>query len=241
MIALDTIYNQDCLEGMPSLPDKCIDMILCDLPYGTTACKWDEIIPFQPLWAQYKRIIKDNGVIVLFASEPFTTKLIQSQIELFRYDLVWDKQKGCDFLNANRKPLKSHENILVFYKSPPLYNKQYWYSKPYKKINGNRVHTTCYGNSHNVDTESLDGKRNPLSILSFPRDGKRLHPTQKPVALLEYLIKTYTNEGDVVLDNCLGFGSTAVAAVNTGRHYIGYEIDPGYFQICCDRLDEVEN
>lgn len=119
MIALDTIYNQDCLEGMPSLPDKCIDMILCDLPYGTTACKWDEIIPFQPLWAQYKRIIKDNGVIVLFASEPFTTKLIQSQIELFRYDLVWDKQKGCDFLNANRKPLKSHENILVFYKSPP--------------------------------------------------------------------------------------------------------------------------
>ncbi len=115
----DTIYNQDCLIGMPLLPDQCVDMILCDLPYGTTACKWDEIIPFQPLWEQYKRIIKDDGAIVLFASEPFTSKLIQSQIELFRYDLIWDKQKGCDFLNANRKPLKSHENILIFYKSPP--------------------------------------------------------------------------------------------------------------------------
>ena len=238
---IDTIFNQDCLVGMQIIPDKSIDMILCDLPYGTTACKWDSIIPFEPLWAQYKRIIKDHGAIVLFGSEPFTSRLINSQLELFRYDLIWDKQKGCDFLNANRKPLKSHENILVFYKSPPRYNKQYWYSTPYKKINGNRVQITCYNDSHNVDTESLDGRRNPLSILSFPRDGKRLHPTQKPVALLEYLIKTYTDEGDIVLDNCLGSGSTAVAAVKTNRHYIGWEIDPGYFQICCDRLDEVEN
>ena len=147
---LDVIYNQDCIKGMQAIPDKSIHMILCDLPYGTTACKWDSIIPFEELWKEYCRIIKDNGAIILFGSEPFTSVLICSQIKLFRYDLIWDKQKGCDFLNANRKPLKSHENILVFYKKSPTYNKQYWYSTPYKKVNGNKKQSSVYHDSHNI-------------------------------------------------------------------------------------------
>ena len=150
---------------------------------------------------------------------------------------IWDKQKGCDFVNANRKPLKSHENILVFYKKSPTYNKQYWYSTPYKKINGNKKQSSVYHDSHDVDTESTDGKRNPLSILSFPRDGNRVHPTQKPVALLEYLIKTYTNEGETVLDNCMGSGSTGVACVNTNRRFIGIEKDDKYFEIAKQRIN----
>ena len=231
------LRHGDCLELMKDIPDGSVDMILCDLPYGTTACKWDSIIPFEELWKGYCRIIKDDGAIILFGSEPFTSILICSQISLFRYDLIWDKQKGCDFLNANRKPLKSHENILVFYKKSPTYNKQYWYSTPYKKINGNKKQSSVYHDSHDVDTESTDGKRNPLSILSFPRDGNRVHPTQKPVALLEYLIKTYTNEGETVLDNCMGSGSTGVACVNTNRRFIGIELDDKYFEIAKQRID----
>ena len=232
------LMHGDCLELMKDIPDGSVDMIICDLPYGTTACKWDSIIPFEELWKGYCRIIKDDGAIILFGSEPFTSILICSQISLFRYDLIWDKQKGCDFLNANRKPLKSHENILVFYKKSPTYNKQYWYSTPYKKINGNKKQSSVYHDSHDVDTESTDGKRNPLSILSFPRDGNRVHPTQKPVALLEYLIKTYTNEGETVLDNCMGSGSTGVACVNTNRRFIGIELDDKYFNIAKQRIDD---
>ena len=235
--AMIDLRHGDCLEIMKNIPDGSVDMIICDLPYGTTACKWDSIIPFEELWKGYCRIIKDDGAIILFGSEPFTSILICSQISLFRYDLIWDKQKGCDFLNANRKPLKSHENILVFYKKSPTYNKQYWYSTPYKKINGNKKQSSVYHDSHDVDTESTDGKRNPLSILSFPRDGNRVHPTQKPVALLEYLIKTYTNEGETVLDNCMGSGSTGVACVNTNRRFIGIELDDKSFEIAKQRID----
>ena len=235
--AMIDLRHGDCLELMKNIPDGSADMILCDLPYGTTACKWDSIIPFEELWKGYCRIIKDDGAIILFGSEPFTSILICSQISLFRYDLIWDKQKGCDFLNANRKPLRSHENILVFYKKSPTYNKQYWYSTPYKKINGNKKQSSVYHDSHDVDTESTDGKRNPLSILSFPRDGNRVHPTQKPVALLEYLIKTYTNEGETVLDNCMGSGSTGVACVNTDRRFIGIELDDKYFEIAKQRIN----
>ena len=231
------LKHGDCLELMKDIPDGSVDMILCDLPYGTTACKWDSIIPLEELWKWYCRIIKDDGAIILFGSEPFTSILICSQISLFRYDLIWDKQKGCDFLNANRKPLKSHENILIFYKKSPTYNKQYWYSTPYKKINGNKKQSSVYHDSHDVDTESTDGKRNPLSILSFPRDGNRVHPTQKPVALLEYLIKTYTNEGETVLDNCMGSGSTGVATINTNRRFIGIELDDKYFEIAKQRIN----
>ena len=231
------IKQGDCLELMKEIPDKSVDMILCDLPYGTTKNKWDNIIPFDTLWKQYERIIKDNGAIVLFGDGMFSAKLMMSNPKLWRYNLVWNKQRGCDFLNANVKPLKSHEDILVFYKHKPTYNKQYWYSTPYKKTKNGSL-SNNYGNRKEAYTESVDGKRNPLSILSFPRDGKRLHPTQKPIALCEWLIKTYTNENDVVLDNCMGSGSVGVACINTNRNFIGYEINKKYFEIAEKRLNE---
>ena len=239
MIDFDYVEQGDCLELMKQIPDGSIDMILCDLPYGTTKNKWDNVIPFDDLWDQYERIIKENGAIVLFCDGLFTAKLVQSNVKMWRYNLVWDKQRGCDFLNANVKPLKSHEDIAVFYKKKPIYNKQVWYSTPYQRT-VSFSQSDNYGNWEGLGSKSVDGARNPLTILSFARDSDRSHPTQKPVALLEYLIQTYTNEGDVVLDNCMGSGSTCVAAVNTNRHYIGFELDEKYFQIACDRLDEVE-
>ena len=229
------LYLGDCLEVMKDIPDKCVNLILCDLPYGTTHNKWDNIIPFDELWDEYERVIKDNGVIILFSDGLFTSKLTLSNVKLWRYNLVWDKQRGCDFLNANVKPLKSHEDICVFYKKKPTYNKQYWYSKPYKRTKNGSL-SDNYGNRGAAWSESTDGRRNPLTILSFPRDGSRLHPTQKPVALLEYLIKTYTNEGDVVLDNCMGSGSTGVAALKNNRKFIGIEKDENYFNIAKERI-----
>ena len=230
------IQQGDCLELMQQIPDKSIDMILCDLPSGTTKNKWDNIIPLDTLWVGYLRIIKDNGAIVLFADGMFTAKLMMSNPKYWRYNLIWDKQRGCDFLNANIKPLKSHEDICVFYKHKPTYNKQYWYSTPYK-LTKNGSLSNNYGERGVAYTESADGRRNPLSILSFPRDGKKVHPTQKPVALLEYLIKTYTNEGETVLDNCMGSGSTGVACINTNRNFIGMELDEKYFEIAKERLE----
>lgn len=185
----------------------------------------------------YERVIKDNGAIVLFGDGMFTANLMLSNHKMWRYNLIWNKQRGCDFLNANVKPLKSHEDICVFYKHKPTYNKQYWYSKPYKRTKNGSL-SDNYGGRKPAYTESEDGKRNPLSILSFPRDGKRIHPTQKPVDLLEYLIKTYTNEGETVLDNCMGSGSTGVACINTNRNFIGYELDEKYFEIAKERLNE---
>lgn len=240
MIDFDYIEQGDCLELMKKIPDASIDMILCDLPYGTTRNKWDSVIQFEPLWEQYERVIKENGAIVLFCDGVFTSNLMQSNLKMWRYNLVWDKQRGCDFLNANVKPLKSHEDIAIFYKKKPTYNKQFWYSTPYK-LQKNGSLSDNYGDRKTAFSESVNGERNPLTILSFPRDGKKIHPTQKPVALLEYLIRTYTNEGDVVLDNCMGSGSTCVACVNTNRHYIGFELDEKYFDIACQRLDEAEN
>lgn len=233
------IYNMDCLEGMNRISDASIDLILCDLPYETTRNKWDEILPFETLWIQYRRVIKDHGAIVLFADGLFTAKLILSNVSMWRYNLIWDKQRGCDFLNANVKPLKSHEDICVFYKKKPIYNKQAWYSTPYKRTKNGRL-SDNYGQRGEAWSESKDGERNPLSILSFARDGKRLHPTQKPVDLLKWLIRTYTNPGAVVLDNCMGVGSTCVAAVETDRHYIGFETDEHYFELACNRLDAAE-
>ena len=185
----------------------------------------------------YERIIKDNGVIALFCDGLFMAKLILSQSKLWRYNLVWKKQQGCDFLNANRKPLKAHEEIAIFYKKQPVYNKQYWYGKPYKKTIAGRK-SENYGDYHSVASESTDGKRNPLTVLEFPYDKKKIHPTQKPTALLEWLIKTYTNEGDTVLDNCMGSGSTGVACVNTNRNFIGMELDKNYFEIASKRIKE---
>lgn len=232
-------FNGDCLTGMGLIPDKSVDLILCDLPYGTTRNKWDMVIPFADLWKQYERIIKDNGAIVLFSDGLFTVQLIQSNTKLWRYNLVWDKGRGCDFLNANVKPLKCHEDIVVFYKRKPTYNKQVWYSTPYKPIRNGSL-SDNYGERGEAVSVSENGERNPLTILSFGRDSKKLHPTQKPVALLEYLIKTYTNEGDTVLDNCFGSGSTLEAAVKCGRAVIGFEKEARYYETAAERLQEAD-
>ena len=206
---------------------------------STTACKWDSIIPLEPLWKQYKRVIKDKGAIVLTASEPFTSKLVMSNLSWFRYDMTWDKTRGSDFLNAKRKPLRSHEDILVFYKNKPTYNPQFWYSEPYKKTK-NGTQSDNYGDRDSAYSESKDGKRYPLSIVSFKRDSSRKHPTQKPVKLFEYLIKTYTNKNEIVLDNVIGSGTTAVACLKTERKFIGFEKEEKYYNIALKRIGKCD-
>ncbi len=236
----NNIYLGDCLELMKYIPDKSIDMILCDLPYGTTACKWDTIIPFEPLWEQYKRIIKDNGAVVLFGSQPFTTKLIQSNLEMFRYEWIFEKHQGTNPAMAKKQPLKAHENILVFYKLQPVYCPQMGKGKPYKGYKSDKPQSEVYGGGKSVHRDNPNGTRYPKTVVKFTKDkGKRFHPTQKPVALLEYLIKTYTNEGDTVLDNCMGSGSTGVACINTNRKYIGIEKELKYFEIAKKRIESV--
>lgn len=231
----------DCLELMKDIPDKSIDMVLCDLPYGATKNKWDNVIPFEPLWNQYNRIIKDNGAIVLFGNQPFSSHLILSNEKYFRYSMVWEKNKFSDFLNAKRKPMKVNEDIIVFYKKQPTYNPQYTYSTPYKRWNSQEAvdKQTNYG-KHKCNIAKSDGRRLPLTILKFNRVERPLHPTQKPVDLLEYLIKTYTNENEVVLDNCMGVGSTGFACLNTNRKFIGIELDENYFNIAKDRLEKCQ-
>ena len=241
MIPLDTIIQGDCLEEMKKLPDGCIDMILCDLPYGTTACKWDHVIPFEPLWKEYKRLIKDRGAIVLTASQPFTTHLIMSCIDLFKYEMIWEKSISSNFFNANKQPLKNHENILVFYKNQPVYNPQKEKRRYSYKDKRNGKSKQC---SQYTDTpctpQNNHGLFHPSSVLKIANpNNDNMHPTQKPVALFEYLIKTYTNEGDLVLDNCIGSGTTAVAAKRTGRHFIGIELSPEYCEIARKRVAAV--
>jgi len=243
MIEINKIICGDCLEEMPKIPDKSIDMILCDLPYGTTACKWDTIIPFEPLWKEYKRIIKDNGAIVLTASQPFTSALVMSNPDMFKYEWIWEKHKSTNFFNANRQPMKVHENILVFYKKQPTYNAQ--------KISG-ELQTPR--KAHNIIRDGVLGKaipkiyskkfepskRNPITIQKFSNHNQkenRFHPTQKPVALFEYLIKTYTNEGDLVLDNCAGSFTTAIACEMLKRNWICIEKEKEYCEIGQKRLD----
>lgn len=234
-----TLWQGDCLELMKGIEDNSVDMVLCDLPYGTTRNKWDSIIPLDRLWEQYKRVIKDNGAIVLFSAEPFTSLLITSNIQWFRYDLIWSKTQGSDFLNANRKPLRSHENICVFYKKQPTYNPQKTEGKPYKAKSGETTSSNFGKFNGNHHTENKDGKRCPLSVLRFSGEHNRgkQHPTQKPTDLLEWLIKTYTNKGETVLDNSMGSGSCGVACVNTGRKFIGIELDNGYFDIAKERVE----
>ena len=229
-----TLLQGDCLELMKQVPDKSIDLILCDLPYGTTKCKWDSVIPFDKLWTQYNRIIKDNGAIVLFGAEPFSSSLRMSNIKNYKYDWVWEKEQGTNQLNAKIQPLRKHENICVFYKKQPTYNPQMEEGTPYT-INRN-TQTELY-NAQKPSNTVNTGTRYPTTILKFNRELKnRFHPTQKPVTLLEYLVKTYTNEGDVVLDNCMGSGSTGVACRNTNREFIGMELDEKYYKIACERL-----
>lgn len=236
----DYMKQGNCLELMKEIPDKSIDMILCDLPYGTTRCKWDEIIPFEPLWEQYNRIIKNDGAIVLFATEPFASKLRMSNLKHYKYDWIWDKVKGTGFLNAKRQPMRNHEVICVFYKKQCTYNPQMSHGHVKKKsYKSPKLQTDVYGNmKNNILYESTE--RYPRSIQVFSTDTQKssLHPTQKPVKLLEYLIKTYTNDGETVLDNCMGSGSTCIAAYNTNRHYIGFELNEKYFNIACERMND---
>lgn len=240
------LRHGDCIKIMRDIPDKSIDMILCDLPYGTSACKWDIVIPFYKLWEQYERIIKDTAAIVLFSVQPFTSKLILSNERLYKYNWYWVKSNSANFLNKRYQPGKIVEDICVFGKAATSYSSkgvnikyipQMESGKPYKvkSGNGDKLSSSIRSKIKSVETVS-NGERLPNNILRFKSDKKKIHPTQKPVALLEYLIKTYTNENDVVLDNCMGSGSTGVACVKTGRKFIGIELDDGYYSLSKRRI-----
>ena len=249
---LNTIHKGDCLDIMRNISDKSIDMILCDLPYGTTACKWDIVIPFNPLWDNYLRVLKDNGAIILFASQPFSTDLINSKRDWFRYELIWEKNLWSNFLNAKRQFLRAHESILVFYKSQPTYNPQFLeFSESTKKRykQGDRYVKSEYTNNGTVYNKKekndayidFNRGRHPGSVLKFKcvhnGNNKRLHPSQKPVDLYEYLIKTYTNKGELVLDNCAGSGTSAIASMRTGRNFICIEKEDKYFEVMKSRIE----
>lgn len=283
---IDKIYNEDCLIGMRDIPDKSIDAIICDLPYGVLnrqnkSAQWDNIIPIEPLWEQYKRVIKDNGAIVLFAQGMFTAQLMMSNPKMWRYNLIWDKiNRSTGFLNANRCPLRIHEDIVVFYKSQPTYNPQFTFGQVNHKRGGGRewykqnksggvyglmtnggkkkeedmtsqekdemgvsgARNRCYGNFAVTETK-ITNEKYPTSIISVDKehDGNYHHPTQKPVELIRWLVRTYTNEGDLVLDNCIGSGTTAVACIKEKRHFIGYEITKEYFDIAQERIKQEQS
>ena len=246
MKCLNKIYNEDCLEGMKDIPDKSIDCIICDLPYGTTPCKWDSIIDFNLLWEQYERIIKDNGAICLFGQEPFSSLLRCSNIKLYKYDWYWQKERLTNVFQVKRRPGKVIECISIFYKKQPTYNPQmtnYEGQKVTNKIGKNAKFSITQSVSIKQPTIYNDnGTRYPLQVLRINRDSmydERLHPTQKPIELIEYLIKTYSNEGDIILDNCIGSGTTAVAAMNTNRNFIGFELDKNYFDIAIKRIENL--
>ena len=250
-----TLLNGDCLKMMKEIPDNSIDMVLCDLPYGTSASSWDKKLPMNDLWNEYKRIIKHNRAIVLFSQQPFTSLLITSNIEMWKYNWIWEKDNGTNFMNSHFCTLKITEDICVFGNGATsfvkngenlIYNPQFSEGKPYSIISGNQKSNSAVvrggkGGRDDVGgykTES-DGKRYPKNLIKFNRDKDKLHPTQKPVSLCEYLIQTYTNEGDVVLDNCMGSGTTGIACLNTNRKFIGMELDDTYFEIAKKRIEEV--
>jgi len=231
------LMQGDCLELMKSIPDGSVDMILCDLPYGTTMCKWDTIIPFEPLWEQYKRVIKTNGAIVLFGNEPFSSHLRISNMAMYKYDWKWDKVRGSNFATVKIRPFNSFEDIMVFYSKQPTYNPQMEIGTPYTQKQG-YVGEAKQTGLHKKEVVTVNnGDRYPLSIIRFSKQAG-LHPTQKPVALCEYLIKTYTNEGETVLDNCMGSGTTGVACKNLGRKFIGIEKDETYFKTASERIEK---
>jgi len=250
-----TFYYGDCLVEMDKIADKSVDMILCDLPYGTTACKWDSVIDFKLMWEQLNRIIKPNGAIVLFGSEPFSSALRMSNMKNFRYDWIWDKIKGSGFLNANKMPIKRHEVISIFYKKLPTYNKQLKKRNANSHSLGKVENYTANKEKYKNGVYAMQGiefkKMNAINDYSFKNPDtiieisvgnsrgqyKRLHPTQKPVLLMEYLILTYTNENETILDFTMGSGSTGVAAKNLNRNFIGIEMDENYFNIAVDRIN----
>jgi len=242
------LFNADCMDILPLIPDKSVQLILADLPYGTTGCKWDSIIPFEPLWEQYERIIKDDGAIVLFGSQPFTSALIMSNPKLFKYEWVWEKSKTSNYVHCKYQPLKAHENILVFSKYPSaqnsakknmVYNPQFTIAEPYnrgKVSNSNGVLTG--GRKERVEVKSLDGKRYPRSVQYFrtAECENQVHPTQKPLALLKFLVATYSNNGEMVLDNVMGSGTCPLAAKELNRSFIGIEKEVKYYELAVGRV-----
>ena len=238
------LMQGDCLERMKEIPDGSVDMILADVPYGTTACKWDSIIPLEPMWEQLKRIIKLNGAIVMTAAQPFTSALVMSNPKMFHHQWIWDKKFAANFPQAKRQPLRTHEDVLVFGVTPKYYPQMIKRDTPIKK--GANKGARIFGGASGLAREDYDKKvydeKYPDTILKFSSrsEARGLHPTQKPVALMEYLIKTYTNEGETVLDFAAGSGSTGVACVNTGRRFIGIELDDGYFKIAQDRIEQAQ-
>lgn len=229
------IFNEDCLEGMKRIPDGSVDLILQDPPFGTTDCYFDKRLQLAPMWEQFLRVTKENAAIVLFSQMPFGAELIMSQKNLFRYEWIWEKSLGVGFLNAKKMPLRCHENILVFYRKLPTYNPQFTKGKPYK------VRRTSFSLNYQHQkqtTQNNDGTRYPKDILSGTYDVMKFHPQQKPVELLGYLIRTYTHEGETVLDATMGSGSTGVACMNTGRKFIGFELEKNYYDISEKRIKE---
>lgn len=237
------LIKGDCLVEMKNIPSGSVDAIICDPPYGITACKWDSVIPFDKMWEQLNRIIKPNGAVVLFGSEPFSSALRMSNIKNYKYDWIWEKSKATNFLNAKKQPLRAKENILIFYKKQSTYNPQMTKGKPYNR--GTRKKQTSddvYGSFNQIEVAS-DGDRYPRDVLYFKTsetEGRVFHKTQKPVALMEYIIKTYTNENETVLDFTMGSGTTGVACVNTNRNFIGIEMDDKYFEIGKNRIEETK-
>lgn len=233
------LLQGDCLELMATLPANSVDMVMCDLPYGTTQNAWDSVVPLGRLWPEYWRLAKDAAPVVLTAQTPFDKTLGASQIENLKYEWIWEKTAATGFLNAKKSPLKAHENILVFYRKSPVYNPKMTAGHTLKRVNVSYAnHGPTYSKSKSKRAPYESTHRYPRSVLRFPKDNRLqgFHPTQKPVALMEYLIRTYTNEGDTVLDNCMGSGTTGVACVNTGRAFIGIEKDPTYFAIADYRI-----
>lgn len=244
MLELNKIYHMNCFEGMKLIPDGSIDMILCDLPYGNTELKWDKKFSLDDLWKEYKRIIKKNGVIVLFGSQPFTSLLVTSNLKWFKYNYVWIKENSTGFPNANARPLKKHEDILVFSEGNATSTSLTMTYNPQGLIEVNKI--TKYGSRGGYLGERASQSKvhlqkytnYPTTILEFKRDKEKLHPTQKPIALCEYLIKTFSNENEIVLDNCMGSATTAIACINTNRNYIGFEIKKEYYDTAIKRIEE---
>ena len=237
---MNKILHGDCIDLLKNIPDNSIDMVLCDLPYGTTQCKWDITIPMNKLWQAYNRVCKKNAPMVFTAAQPFTSALVMSNPKFFKYTWVWEKSKSTGYLNAKKMPMRAHEDICVFYRKPPIYNPQMTQGKPYNKGKAHRP-TDVYGSQVSTLVKNDTGLRYPRTVQYFKTaesEGKVYHPTQKPLSLFRYLIKTYTNEGDVVLDNCIGSGTTAIAAIKENRNFVGIELDKDYVSISSQRMDE---